>query len=288
MARNIPMAVSEHLMRDWRVRMRVSVWVDQSGSELMGDLQAHIEALQALDITRCCVMINHHREAKWRLRRWNKGWLFRLGEALRDAGIGMTITTWARPNRAYLDAMAEVLPDLADDLGADIELDLEGQWCDTAARAAGWELAEAEEYLLGCLRPAPTSWRLCLTSAYVRPQARLAVRCDEVALQCYSYCTPKEPERDWGRWAGPGSYQEMGVSRMRERMPHQAHVMGLAAFSQAYPGHTVREALREAWDACAMRNIPEVRYWSWTWIVGPTGRKIGSVYRFLEEKEDTQ
>lgn len=66
---------------------------------------------------------------------------------------------------------------------------------------------------------------------------------------------------------------------LRDELPSKAHVIGLAAWAQDYPGHDPHEAMAAAWDACVEGGIPEVRYWSWAWIAG---REYA--YQFLKEK----
>lgn len=264
--------------------MKVSVWVDCGWSRIQDHLQAHLKALGKLHITRVCVMCNQPSDNEFNMASFPAEGCRRFSDVLRPLGIGLTLTTWAQPTRAYLDGLGEELPELADQVGSDIELDLEGQWTEAAARRAGWTLEQAENYLLGCLRPLPTGRRLCITPAYVRPQLQFAKRCDEVAMQCYSRCGANDPARAWDAWSGPGQYQQRGARMLRKELPQAHHVLGLAAWDQEYPGHDAAESMARAWDTCEQASISEVRYWSWTWIVGTDAKKRGYAFRFLKEK----
>lgn len=262
--------------------MRVSTWIDCGWKAIDDHRAAHVRTLRECGISRVCLMLNQPNERQWAHKAWpsDKVWL-------QEEGIALTLTTWARPNREYLDAMAAELPELADRMGADIELDLEGQWTEAAARRAGWTLAEAEQYLLGCLRPKPTGPRLCLTSAYVRPQIRFGLHCDEVALQCYSHHDPEDPALAWDAWAGPAHYPARGAVMFRDelaRVPSQ--VIGLAAWAQEFPGHEPREAMQSAWATAERCGVEEIRYWSWTWIAGLDGASRGYAYQFLKQQQE--
>jgi hypothetical protein len=265
--------------------MKVSVWIDCGWARIRDHLDAHLAALRELGITRVCVMCNQPGDKLFNLSSFPAPCARVFAAELRPLGIGLTMTIWPRPTREYLTAMGAELPELAAELGADIELDIEGQWTETAAQRAGWSLVDAEQYLLGSLRPTPTGPRLGVTSHLGRPQWRIAREVDYLALQAYSYCAAAEPAREWHGYAGPGQWQRRAIREaVEEHVGLGRLIIGLAAWDQDWPGHLAVEAMQQAWEPCEGVGLAEVRYWSWTWIAGRSGGNRGYAYNFLKEK----
>lgn len=251
--------------------MRVGIWHGGTLTTLQRDLPALLE----LGISRVAIMATDS-TAEFRLR-FSKGAFDAAIRELWQAGMDVILTAWALASPPWVERMANELPELADAVGAStIEIDAEGDWVPgrgyrNLQNAADDLYRRLEDYQErgGVVSVAPHTGRLQLEL--------LEGRCDEVALQCYSRVA-MEPEYRWGAWAGPGHLQRRGIAALEKHALGKAWAIGLAAYLQRFPDHTVGEAMQEAWGACEQGGIEEVRYWYWNAL------KRGEARAFLQEK----
>ena len=216
--------------------------------------------------------------------RYSKERLSRACDLAIERDVAVTLTTWPLPQRrqidAMLDDMAEMLP-----LGCVAwEVELEGLW--RSKNLGGFpSMAAAGDYLLEQMRILcdPLDVRLEATSHLGHKEsghkAMVTGRVHRANFQFYS--TRKDWQKTYVPWLGnlgPGARQRSGVVRV-SRIPGVLDGMpivglGLAAYDQKWPGHTVAEAMDLAL-ATLVRDASEAGWsvetvwlWSSKWLIG--------------------
>jgi hypothetical protein len=87
------------------------------------------------------------------------------------------------------------------------------------------------------------------------------------------------------RVRGPGRAQERAI-RLAQKLPRVQSgdlglTLGLAAWSQSWPGHPVAEALGRAGEAALTAEPREIRFWSSPWVLATT-REGAAVREWLK------
>ena len=274
----------------------LSVWMDQSGADWRRYRQAHLEALQALGVTRVAVMLASHKDkVSWDRERWPFGYLEEFCSEMRAVGIEPIVTVWARPIRDYQEQLLGEIGMVAPTLGAMVELDAEKQWA--ASKLKGYlSLEEAAEVLRDELHRRGTQ-RVGCTVVSTAMRESLSALCDEVAVQCYStnqysYTGPWGPGKLQGR--AIDAWKRSHVSPIEGDDEREAQegkdglkrlIVGLPAYWQE-PGGQGKWPEAEcpwgdAYRVCRVAGVHEVRYWSWMHLVGRRGTARGDAWRAL-------
>ena len=146
----------------------------------------------------------------------------------------------------------------------------------------------------------PGTCKSCVTNADCQSGAFCGDMGDGKGKKCYN------TDYSWDGYAGPGKRQlysgntikKISESNFNGSDPTDGKpylIMGLAGYHQKFEGHTVAEALVEAWNAgiepiVGSRYKPtEVRYWSYANVFGNNGgydwtTKSGPVADFIKEQ----
>jgi hypothetical protein len=261
---------------------RMGVWLDVGGS-LASHAADHASRLSALAITDACIMINGVGK---------QGFAYSLSKAKIRTFVGaldtsrtrVTLTSWLRPKRAFIDALVADLPAFAEEIGAiAIEFDAEEPW--TRADPKGFHSHdEAAGYLFDSLRANPHTARLeiattCQVDQIGTPRMqRLLNESNIIVPQAYSTKSASASHRVGGTY-GPRGLQGRAADRVTNLLATSGAtvVMGLAAYNRTgWSGQSARDIMRiELEAAVALRGahaIEGVRYWSWKHIAGFKGR----------------
>ncbi len=254
-----------------RHAFRVGIWVDDAASRVLDE--AYLDRVASLDIATAALMVNRANTSRdqpdWDLR-WKEEQFVAAARGLSARGIHVIFTAWPRPRRAAIDTLCATVGRLLRKCrGAGFEIDAEGNWKASFLTDFA-NLDEAGQYLGERMRRAsPEGTRLELTTyPYHEELAEaptVAQYMDVVVPQAYSVAGARKP--GWGERLGPGSMQETAIELGR-RVPGTQLVVGLAAYSQQYPGHLAADAMQLALDTVGDEGIEEVRYWSSKWILG--------------------
>lgn len=260
---------------------RLGVWVDVGGRNLARHGTRHAALLHELGFSDACVMINRLDAAQFGFSAVSAATLRVFAALLVRGGTRLTLTSWLRPERTFIDDLVRLLPPLARDLGAQaIELDVEGAWRSRPVRGFA-NHGEAAGYLFDALRPAAAGLELAvtcevdpMTTARMRP---VVERADLLVPQAYSVGGSDAAHRIGGAY-GPGGIQERAVAKVNEavRASGRPILIGLAAYHRgAWRGTSepavMRMELERALALRASASIRGVRYWSWKHIAGFDG-----------------
>lgn len=255
----------------------LGIWSDGGPRELL----PHLHELPELGLTTVAIMVETSRAA------WDPVWTpAQVGEVCaraRELDLEVVLTIWPVPRRAYIDVMIGWL-ELACGLGvAAIEGDLEGGrpegqppwgWCAAMLDGSIPSLADAAALLLLRLRSlaAAHDLRLEVTShtghAETSPRALVAPHVDRLVAQAYSI--RRRPGGQVVEWddeqLGPGQHQHWAARDARTvpgvRGGQVDLSLGLALWSQHWPGHEPAEALGLAYQAAVDEDPVEIRWWS--------------------------
>jgi hypothetical protein len=258
---------------------KLGVWVDDQAPIVLRE--GWLANLAGLGFSTIAIMVQRSTSdtsvQPWEAR-WTTAQLTQLRKLAGPLKLEIVLTAWPLPDRAQLAQMAAAMPALLEAAGAaGLEVDTEGNW--DAKRLSGFEsMAEASATLVETMRNAAagTKARLELTTYPYHPEndakAQVAPHMDRLFPQAYSVADREGKAVPWDDRMGPGRIQPLTVHRS-ESIPGVASNevglgLGLAAYEQAFEGHTVTEALSAALEAAVVQRIPEVRYWSSRWIVG--------------------
>lgn len=262
------------------------VWWDIAASTTMADMPGYVAKLKAFGIRDVMVMAQDLDEPEYRLR-WTPAQLKAFATAVHAEGMAFGIALWPAPTRAYLDQMifgSDGSPSLrslqvltrADALEFDIE---SNNW--SADKMVGFasqdECAAAfAEVLTAAAGRGAVAGSTTYPSSLSRDGfiAKLAKRLNYQAVQSYSHAS-KYP---WDGPYGPGKMQRLGAEKVAALgVPNV--IIGLGAWDQAYPGHTIREAMQIAYQTAFDLGAKNVRYWSAKWIL--TSRANPEVQDFI-------
>jgi hypothetical protein len=224
------------------------------GASTLANPKRDVDFAVAHGINRLDIVVNDH--AAWREPKpftvRSRKRIRALVERAERAGIETHLMSWIMPHREYIEAAAEKLVPLCNDLGvASLQWDAEEPWM-RAKGGMGCTLA-AE---LVAERFADLRCPMGVTGigyADHRKLGPLAKHCAYVVPQCYATAksgqTPEE---------APGRFHELWHARFERPV-----VIGLAAYRQAgIEGHTPRSAIETAAKAAAATGVDTVVYWS--------------------------
>jgi len=265
--------------------MRVGVWWNVGGRDTWAHLQHHLAAVEELGIAKVMVVINDIEDTHYRCR-WGLGTLTNLVHGLQGIGVEVGLTSWVYPTRAFIEAMATGLPDVAGLVGVRaIELDCEGNWKKEHLKGYA-SLEEAADALCGYLHEAEGIDSVGVTTypTMVDRIPELTRWADEVAVQAFSVAS--KPECVWGGRYGPGRMQVTASDKWRkaEKPEGQKLVMGLPVWDQAWKGHTIGEAVGMEWSTTRALKVDEVRLWSWAHLAGKSGKARGPCWELVKER----
>lgn len=254
---------------------RIGAWLDVGGRSLADNGTAHVDALRAMGISDACIMVNDFSTSSFGFGVVSPERVTVFAGLLRGSGINLTLTSWLRPSRPFIDAMLRDLPPLAQTVGATaIELDVEERW--TRASPAGFATHdEAAEYLFAGLRRAAVREAAvnCQVDQIGGPRMRAIVQLADVVIpQAYS-----TPGHAIGSPYGPRGLQRRAAQHVASAAPGKPIIMGLAAWRlESWPGHSPREImtidLQETIRLAGENAIRGARYWSWKHLVGIDAR----------------
>lgn len=266
----------------------LGLWIDcPPGRVLRG---GYLRSVRGLGIRTIAIMVESSRPS------WDHSWsleqVAQVCELARELDLEVILTVWPSPRRSYLDAMASWLIRAADLGIAGVEVDLEGQW---QIDDLDWSITSIEvaaAILLERLRTLslPHDLRLEVTthSAH-RESSSLALvspYADRLVAQAYSIRRrPGGQLVEWDdRRLGPGHHQHWAAADARtvpgvaEGRPQLS--LGLALWSQVWPGHEASEALSLAYQAALEDRPVEIRLWSSKHLLGAQAKEYGR--RWLE------
>jgi hypothetical protein len=209
--------------------------------------------------------------------------LIELVKASKDKGFKVIATAYVKPTKSDIQALTAAdtgsLRALVD-AGADgIEFDLEGPWSRAAVCGYGTH-AEAAKALFDATRGLRPGLPVGVTTHLARaadPNLSLE-NADWVSLQAYEKCEVGNCVAFDDKREGPGAR----VARIPSALGSYGGpvIVGMAAFNQKWPSHTVADAMQRSLDAYGrLRERPTYQgysYWSATWAINDP-----EVYRFL-------
>jgi hypothetical protein len=252
-------------------RLKVGVWVDDEFTKIDA---AFAERLLATGITEACLMtnkMNAHRSAEpWKLRA-PETTIVRAARTLREAGIEVVLTCWPRPSKTQIATLVEdMAPLMRDTKAVGLEVDAEANW--TFRFLEGFTtMGHAAEHLAEQLRVAAQGARVEMTTFALHREnskdAELAPLVNAIFPQAYSVNERDGKEIPWDHPFGPGNMQEVTLEHARKTGCATVG-LGLAAYEQSWPGHTIEEAMHVALERARSLGVEHVRYWSSKWIVG--------------------
>jgi len=113
------------------------------------------------------------------------------------------------------------------------------------------------------------------------PNADVAPHMDIMFMQMYSVATRKRTNAEgkrvsypvpWGHTYGPGNMQKWSIDRAHliPGVPSGKVLLaaGLAGWNQKFQGHSIEEAIREAFLETILLGIRRIRVWSSKWLLG--------------------
>jgi len=206
-----------------------------------------------------------------------------LVRASKAKGLIVIVTAYVKPTRSDIDALTAPGQGLLVPLieaGADaVEFDLEGPW--SRAGVCGFDSHQAAaNALFDATKRLKPGIHVGVTTHLARagdPKLSLQTA-DWVALQAYEKCEVGNCVAFDDKQEGPGAR----VARIPSALGSYKGpvIVGMAAFNQKWPAHTVAEAMQRSLDAYSrLGERPEYRgysYWSATWAL-----KDEAVYSFL-------
>lgn len=269
--------------------MNIEAWWDIGRINTERHLDAHLRAIEDLGLSGLAIMVNRQKDTTWGLSLYPYDACVRFARRLRDMGVRVTITSWIRPDRSFMDGILEELVSLGQDCHADIEFDAEGANWGRVKPIGLRSHEEAGVYLadgLGLFVDMGGRWTT--TTVTTQPYWDISRHADGVCPQAYSiwdrhHCSDKYRV---GGIYGPGQRQLLAWDRHHRPELDQEIVMGLPAWAQrGYPGSSSPEAIMEiCWNGAKAAGAKRVRYWSWKWIAGKKGTTRGYAYRFIKGK----
>jgi hypothetical protein len=265
---------------------RMGVWVDVGGLNLGRHGSDHVSRLQALGITDVSLMINSYTDRAFGFGSMSQARIRAFAALLSGTALRITLTSWLRPERAFIDDLVRDLPPFAQELGArGLEFDVEEVWTRRAVDGFATH-DEAAEHLFRGLRAAsvPEIAVNCQVDQIDRPRLGALVRnADIVIPQAYGSSTHAV-----GSVYGPRGLQRRAAEKVAAVAAGKAIVMGLYAHKRnRFAGHSAREIMTmELEETVALRathRILGARYWSWKWIAGFDGQLGHPAHRYGSE-----
>jgi len=262
---------------------RMGVWLDVGGKSLADNGATHASRLHALGITDACIMINPLDSTSFGFGSVSQARIRTFVALLRGSAIRLTLTSWLRPSRTFIDALVRDLPSFAREVGARIEFDVEEPW--TSNSPSGFTTHdEAADHLFAGLRRAEVSEVAvtCQVDQTDRARMRAMVRhADIVIPQAYSTKGTASSHAVGGTY-GPRGLQRRAAQKVADAVAASGKpiIMGLAAYGRTgWPGQSARDImtmeLEETVSLRSSHTIQGARYWSWKHIAGFNG-KLGN------------
>lgn len=261
---------------------RMGVWLDVGGRALATHGAAHAALLNGLGFSEACIMINRVDARGFGFSAVSEGTIRGFASLLAGSGTRLTLTSWLRPDKGFIDELVRSLPPLARAIGARaIEFDVEGTW--RRGRVRGFaNHTEAAQYLFRTLRPASTGLEIAVTCEVdPMPTANMQAilrGADVVVPQAYSAYSASRSHRI-GAAYGPRGIQDRAVQKVAEVVAASGKptIMGLAAYSRnRWSGSSANAILRmELEQTLTLRGSATLlgaRYWSWKHIAGRDAR----------------
>ncbi|MDJ0722662.1 MAG: peptidoglycan-binding protein [Desulfobacterales bacterium] len=261
---------------------RMGVWIDVGGRALVSHGAAHAALLHALGFSEACIMINRVDARRFGFSAVSEATIRGFASRLAGSGTRVTLTSWLRPDKGFIDDMVRSLPPLATAIGAHaIEFDVEGTW--RRGRVRGFaNHTDAARYVYRTLRPVSSGLEIAVTCE-VDPMPTANMRAivqgaDVIVPQAYSAYRARRSHRI-GAPYGPRGIQDRAVQKLAEAVAASGKptIMGLAAYSRnRWPGSSANAILRmELEHTLTLRSsaaLRGARYWSWKHIAGLDAR----------------
>lgn len=178
----------------------------------------------------------------------------------------VSVMYWPMPTPESIENVKRATPQWVEAGAWATEADCEGgNWSDKYIKGFR-SLDEAGDALLDAARHPD----LMLGANFHTGRLSLSVssKVDYVAIQAYSRYKESDTIRHWGAPYGPGNAQKRAWNLAQKADP-KFTIMGLAAYSQAFPGHRAHEAMSVAADSAKQAGARWLRYWSAKHVVGP-------------------
>ena len=211
--------------------------------------------------------------------------------------IELVLTVWPVPRASVLDAMFDDLERHYLPIGpAALEVDCEGLW--QPKYVGGFtDLRKASIHLVNRMDKVRRDHdvRTELTTFAGHPEAQagclVSRHVDRVLAQIYSTRNNWRKEAvEWDSRYGPGIRQTKELEKFRKIPADEDGTppkicVGLAAWDQKWPGHTIGDAMDLAFDAAMEWDPVEVRWWSakHIWGVQSTGPGDADVRTWFEQ-----
>lgn len=279
-------AVSEAAETTTPIRLpsgfRLGIWVDVGQRSISRAPDTHARALGQIRVSDASVYVNGVQHDSFGFQSMSESVLRTFAGHLRAEGVMLTLTSWIRPDKSYIDGLLARLPRVAIDLDArGIELNAEEPWTRGATR--GFISREAAaRYLFDGLAGLRSQGKEivvnCQTDATsTRRMVPLTRRADIVIPQTYTQFSSRSSHAVGGVY-GPQGIQTRGVDRVEraKSMSNPTMIMGLAAWNRhKWSGYTSTQIMRlELERTIALRSRAQIlgaRYWSWKHIRGFDG-----------------
>lgn len=219
-------------------------------------------------------------------RGWDTSWTAKkyekVGKLAADRGIKLITTIWPEPNKLYFNGALKDIANFLNAAGSHIlESDMEFNWKPERSTFKTWIEANDEflKFIDKVKQQVPnlqTELTTFTSHAENGKAAKAAPHMDRLVVQAYGI--RRRPNGDlipWGHVYSAGKMQTYTLDRtilvpgVQNGKPRVS--VGVPAWDQEWPGHTEKEAMQLARDACL--NYPHVqveslRYWSSKWIFG--------------------
>lgn len=257
------------------VPTKVGAWIDCPLTSIDTE---YVRRMRACNITTAAIMTNRMNAVRsaepWRLLA-PETTIVRAANVFRAGGMDVVLTCWPRPSKSQIALLAASMTGLMRDTRAvALEVDLEANW--HPRYLDGFKsMKAAAAHLVDTLREVANGARVEVTTfpghAEARPGALVSAHVDALIPQAYSVRNRSHGKIAWDDELGPGRIQRMSYANaIATGCPHVA--MGLAAYDQAWPGHTIGEAMGVAIETTRALGCREIRYWSSKHIVGKFGQ----------------
>ena len=263
---------------------RMGAWLDVGGKSLADNGATHASRLHSLGITDACIMINPLDSTAFGFGAVSQARIRAFTALLTGSAIRLTLTSWLRPSRTFIDALVRDLPPFALEVGARaIEFDVEEPWTNNTPSGFATH-DEAADYLFAGLRraSAPEVAVTCQVDQTDRARMRAIVRqADIVIPQAYSTKGTGSSHAVGGVY-GPRGLQRRAAQKVADAVAASGKpiIMGLAAYGRTgWSGQSARDIMKmELEETVALASshaIRGARYWSWKHIAGFNG-KLGN------------
>jgi hypothetical protein len=223
------------------------------------------------------IMINDFNQSSFGFGSTSQQAIRAFARTIAGTALRLTLTSWLRPERRFIDDLVAALPAFALEVGArGIEFDVEEAWSRgqpngfSSHEAAANYLFDALTRVAGGLEQVVNCQVDALGSSKL---AALAQRAGLLIPQAYS-----TPSHAVGTPYGPRGLQDRAVTKVAQatRASGRPMLMGLAAYNRTgWPRLSEQQLMRlELAHTCSLmpQGVAGARYWSWKHIAGFDGR----------------